>query len=204
MIRAGMGLPKRPAPAESSLDLVERARSGDADALNALCERYLPRLQRWAHGRLPAWARGALDTQDVVQDTLMNVARHIGSFVPRHEAAFQAFVRQALLNRIRDEIRRVQRRPGLDPLGSGQWHQANEPSPLEQAIGMEALDRYDAALERLRSEDREAIVLSVEFGLSHAAIAESLGKPSAEAARMAVTRALVKLAKKMAVSSAPA
>jgi RNA polymerase sigma-70 factor (ECF subfamily) len=42
---------------ETSLSLLERAREGDADALNALIARYLPRLQRWAHGRLPAWAR---------------------------------------------------------------------------------------------------------------------------------------------------
>src|SRR5829696_8052644 len=51
------GVPRDP---ESSLALVERARDGDDEALGRLCARYLPRLQRWAHGRLPSWARGAL------------------------------------------------------------------------------------------------------------------------------------------------
>src|SRR5215813_2019112 len=50
------------ASAMASLELLARARSGDANALNDLCARYLPRMQKWAHGRLPAWARGALDT----------------------------------------------------------------------------------------------------------------------------------------------
>jgi hypothetical protein len=51
---------KPAAEAASSFELVLRARGGDQEALNDLCARYLPRLQRWAHGRLPASARGAL------------------------------------------------------------------------------------------------------------------------------------------------
>lgn len=181
--------------AESSLSLLVRARRGDAEALDVLCGRYLPRLQRWAHGRLPSWARGALDTQDLVQDTLTQVIRHIHTFEPRHDAAFQAYVRQALLNRIRDEIRRVHRRPAADPLDSARA--SSEPSPLEQAIGQEALERYEAALQRIRPEDREAIIVRMEMGCSFADVAEALGKPTAAAAHMAVSRALVRLAQEM-------
>ena len=47
-----------PADAESTQDLVQRARSGDEAALNSLFTRYESRLRRWAHGRLPASARG--------------------------------------------------------------------------------------------------------------------------------------------------
>src|SRR5215208_6660827 len=79
------------ASAIASMELLLRARSGNTDALNDLCARYLPRLQKWAHGRLPAWARGALDTHDLVQDALSQVIRRLGSFEPRHEGAFQAF-----------------------------------------------------------------------------------------------------------------
>ena len=42
---------------ESSIDLLLKAQSGDAQALNALLERYLPRLQRWASGRMPSGIR---------------------------------------------------------------------------------------------------------------------------------------------------
>ena len=193
-------VPKGPADPESSFSLVERAHHGDRAALDALCTRYLPRLHRWAHGRLPAWARGALDTHDIVQDTMMQVVQRISSFEQRHDAAFQAYLRQALLNRIRDEIRRVQRRPAGDPLESGNL--ATDPSPLEEAIGQEALERYEAALGRLRPDDREAIIMNVELGLPYAEVKEALGKPSVEAARMAVSRALVRLAREMARTSA--
>ena len=181
---------------ESSFALVARARDGDAEALNDLCARYLPRLEKWAHGRLPAWARDALDTCDLVQDTLAQVARRIHSFEPHHDAAFQAYARQALLNRIRDAIRRAHRRPAADPLDARLV--SPEPSPLEEAIGQDALERYEAALRRLRPEDREGIIIRIEMSLPYAEVAEALGKPSVAAAHMAVSRALVKLVEEMA------
>jgi RNA polymerase sigma-70 factor (ECF subfamily) len=182
--------------AESSLELVSRARKGDRDALERLCARYLPRLKRWAHGRLPAWARGPLETDDVVQESLVRTVAHLGDFEPRHEAALQAYLRQAVLNRIRDELRRAARRPAATDLPSE--HPDGGPSPLEQTIGREAVERYEAALQRLSEEDRAAVVAKVELQGSYQELAQSLGKPSADAARMAVSRALLRLAREMA------
>ena len=65
-------------------------------------------------------------------------------------------------------------------------------------MGSEVFARYEAAMERLRPEEREAVIARVELGLSHAEVAESLGKPSPAAAHMAVSRALVRLAEEMA------
>jgi RNA polymerase sigma-70 factor (ECF subfamily) len=178
------------------MELLSRARSGDTIALNELCARCLPRLQKWAHGRLPPWARGALDTHDLVQDALAQVVHRLGSFEPRHDGAFQAFLRTALLNRIRDEIRRAQRRP-TGVLASDR--PADGPSPLEEAIGSEALARYEAALQRLKSMDRKAIIARIELGLPYTDVAQALGKPSVAAAHVAVSRALVKLAKEMSI-----
>src|SRR5262252_2885992 len=115
---AKMGTPVIPGDADpdSSLTLLRRAHDGDEAAVNELFARYIPRLQRWAHGRLPAWARGSLDTHDLVQDTFMQVLKRLDQFEPRHEGAFQGYLRQALFNRVRDEIRRVQRRPAPDEL----------------------------------------------------------------------------------------
>jgi RNA polymerase sigma-70 factor (ECF subfamily) len=182
--------------AEASLVLVLRARAGDEAALNDLMARYLPRLQRWAHGRLPTSARGALDTHDLVQDTLTNVVQRIHAFEPRHEGAFQGFVRTVLLNRIRDIARQAKRRGPADPLGSEIV--SNDCSPLDEAIGNETLARYDAALERLSPEDRELIIARVEMCLPYSEIVPMFGKPSVAAAHMAVSRALVKLAEEMA------
>jgi RNA polymerase sigma factor (sigma-70 family) len=180
---------------ETSLGLLERARAGDTDALDALIARYLPRLQRWAHGRLPIWARDLAETQDLVQETLVQAFKRIDKFEVRGEGALQAYLRQALLNRIRSEIRRVGRRPVSTELDSQITDVA--PSPLERAIGVEAVDRYEAALARLRPEEREAIVGRIELGLTHQELAEVLDKPTANAARMAVERAVKRLAQEM-------
>ncbi len=194
---ATMGTPLHPGDPEpeSSLVLLRRARDGDRAAIDDLFARYLPRLQRWAHGRLPAFARGSLDTHDLVQDTFMQVLQRLDRFEPRHEGAFQGYLRQALFNRVRDEIRRVQRRGPAAPLDVEQ--QASDPSPLEEAIGQETLDRYEAALARLKDDDREAIILRVELGCPYSEIVTALEKPSLAAAHMAVSRALVRLAEEM-------
>jgi RNA polymerase sigma factor (sigma-70 family) len=182
-------------PLPSSLTLLQRAQAGDGEALDALIARYLPRLQRWASGRLPQWARDIADTQDLVQESLFQTFKRIERFEPRGEGALQAYLRQAILNRIREELRRAKRRPLRSALDS--QAEGDVRSPLEEAIGQEALEGYEQALARLRPEDRELIVARVELGYTNQEIAELLDKPTPNAARMATERAIVKLAKEM-------
>lgn len=180
---------------ESTVTLLDRARAGDADALNALIARFLPRLRRWATGRLPHWARDLADTHDLVQETVVQAFKRIEAFEVRGDGALQAYLRQVLLNRIRKEIRRAGRRPETAALDSQIGDEG--PSPLEAAVGREAVERYEAALGRLRPQDREVIVGHVELGLTNEELAAALGRPTANAARMAVERALYRLAKEM-------
>lgn len=180
---------------ESSFDLLQRAQRGEKAALDALLREYIPRLRRWAAGRLPRWARDANDTDDIVQETVLRTLKVIDDFQPRHEGALQAYLRQAILNRIRDEIRRAGRRPGREPLGDLSLDRAA--SPLEEAIGREAVERYEMALARLTPDEREAIIARVELGFSYQQVASAIGRPSADAARMAVSRALLHLAEEM-------
>jgi RNA polymerase sigma factor (sigma-70 family) len=184
------------ADATTSLELVIRANAGDGAAVTALYERYRPRLQRWAHNRLPPMARGALQTEDLVQDTLTHVLGHLTAFNPRHEGAFQGYVRTALKNRIRDVARWQKRRGPRDVLDSQML--GDEASPLDIAIGLETIDRYDLALERLRPEDRDLIIARIEMGLSNEEMRVMFEKPSAAAVHMALSRALIKLAEEMA------
>src|SRR5262249_51938415 len=114
--------------AESSISLMGRAQTGDPDALNQLCARYLPRLRRWASGRLPRWARDLRETNDLVQDTIVGVLPHVAKFEFRHDGAFQAYLRHALLNRIREEIRRARRRPMFE---ADEDLVSDRPSPLD-------------------------------------------------------------------------
>lgn len=182
-------------PAESSLVLLGRARAGDRASLEELIERYLPVLTRWAHGRLPPWARDMVDTQDLVQDALMNTVVHLEGFVPQHEGALRAYLRQAVRHRVRDEIRRKQRRPARAEFDDDL--PAESASPFEELVGTEAALRYEAALRHLRASDRELILARVELGLSYDEIARQTGRPTAAAALMATSRALIRLAQEM-------
>jgi RNA polymerase sigma-70 factor (ECF subfamily) len=176
---------------ETTLDLLARVRQGDGEALERLYARCLPPLRRWARGRLPSAARGALDTQDLVQETILSSLRHLQHFESRHEGALQAYLRQAVLNRVRDEARRTGRRPAVTELTDSQ--PSGDASPLDIAIGRQGVERYEAALRRLRPADREAIIGRLELQHDYQALATILGKPSANAARVAVTRALARL-----------
>src|SRR5436305_11521081 len=182
--------------AESSTQLLLRAKDGDGGALNLLYQRCLTPLKQWARGRLPRWARGLTGTDDLVQDTLLRSLRGVDAFDPRHSGAFLAYLRQGILNRMRDEIRRVRRLPEAE--STARDVPDGRPSPIEEAIGHESLERYEEALLRLKPEDREVILARLELGLSYQQIAQSLGRPSADAARVAVSRALLRLAREMA------
>ena len=111
--------PLRPArDADSTTTLLERARAGDRAAADALFARCWPPLLRWARRRLPQWARDLADTQDVVQEAVVQTFKHLDTIDARGEGALQAYLRQAVMNRIRDHIRRVGRRPAATALDS--------------------------------------------------------------------------------------
>jgi RNA polymerase sigma-70 factor (ECF subfamily) len=180
----------------STLELLDRFKRGDEEAVNLLIERSIPPLRRWARGRLPPWARSLAETQDLVQNALVRALPHLKQFEARHPGALQAYLRQVVANHIRDEIRKASKRQTdtdaldqqIDP----------RPSPLEQAIGREGFERYEAALARLRPGDQEAIIARVELQQSYEEIAIALQKPSPDAARVAVARAVKNLVKAMA------
>jgi RNA polymerase sigma-70 factor, ECF subfamily len=180
---------------EPTIELVVRAREGDRLAVEALLERCIPSLKRWAHGRLPLAARGALDTSDLVQETVLHVLRRLDHFQPRHVGAMQAYLRQSVINRIRDEVRRVSRQPA--PVELSEEPPSDLTSPLEGAIKTEAYERYREALQDLSTRDREMIVARVEAQWSVQEIAQKFGMRTSDAARMAVSRALRRLAARL-------
>jgi RNA polymerase sigma-70 factor (ECF subfamily) len=180
---------------ESTFTLIQRARAGDTEATERLLARHLAPLRRWARGRLPRWARDVADTDDLVQDALLQTFGNLDTFEVRGPGALQAYLRQAIINRVRDELRKTSRRPGVTDLDGLEVDR--RPSPLEEAIGKEAVERYESALAALTPAEREAIIGRVEMGYSYVELADLLGRPSAEAARKAAQRALVRLVRQM-------
>ena len=174
----------------SSRHLLQQAQHGDKAAVDsdALLRRYVPSLRRWASGRLPRTRNS--DADAFVHDTVMRTLSRKDALELRHEGAL-SYLRQAIIARISAEAR--QPAPGAAaPPGD-----RAAGSPLDEAIGREAVERYEKALSKLVPEEREAIIARVELGYSYDDVANAVGCSSADEARMAVIIALLHLAEEM-------
>jgi RNA polymerase sigma factor (sigma-70 family) len=175
----------------TDLSLLLRAQHGDAEALEQLVGRITPDLRQWA-ARMPRWACDVADADDVVQETLVSVLGRLRHFEVRHHYALDAYLRRAVVNRIRSEVRKAKRRPLAATLEAAatSWTDA---SPLARLLAKDTRGRLGAGLAKLRPMERRAVLGRVGHGWSYQFIAEDLGKPSADAARKVVERALVRL-----------
>ena len=191
-----MADPDRRCPtAESTVRLCERIRHGDDSARAALIERYFGALHRWARGRLPRYTRNEMNTEDLVQETLLRALGRLEGFKPGETGSFLAYLRQILKNRIRDEVRKFQRRPVVEELEES--IEESGPSPLEEVIDGQMWERYESALATLPAQQQEGVIMRLEFQFSHEQVAEALGMPTANAARMMVSRAIEKMVESM-------
>ena len=186
--------PPPPLGGTSSRQLLSRAQRGDRSALNAIIDRHLGPLQRWARGRLPRWARAIEDTADLVQEAVLHTLRKLGSFEPQGKGALQGYMRRAVDNRITDEFRRIARRGTGSVLDEA--FPDPGPSPHEETVARDLEERYRAALKRLRHTDRRLIVARVELGYSIEQLALMTDRRPATA-RVALRRALERLAAEM-------
>ena len=181
--------------AVATMELVERARDGDDTAWEMLMRRYRGPLQRFARSRLARQPHRLADTDDVVQDVTIKVFRRLHCIELRFPGALLAYLRRSVSNRVADEHRRAVRQGPTatldDNLPDGQQ------SPLDLTIDRDKVRAYRTALLTLSPDDRLAIVMRLERGEGYDVIAARLGKPTPNAARVAVARAMFKLAKQM-------
>jgi RNA polymerase sigma-70 factor, ECF subfamily len=192
---SGFGAAQNPVAEELGTTefLIVQAKQGNPAARDRLAGRFLPVLKRFAHGRLPIRARGQADTDDLVLTTVERALGKMESIDTSRKGGFLAYLRQALTNQIRDEIRRASRGPQAAPLTEG--IASSERTPLDQLLAREAVKAYQDALSRLPRHQRAALLLRIEEGWSYERVADAIGSPSANAARMLVSRALERVAK---------
>lgn len=171
--------------------LLNKIKSGDNDALEQLIGIYYPILMKWAKGRLPFYRRDLAETSDIVHEALMSAMNKISKFNAKRAGAFFAYLRTIILNRIRREISQSEARP------KAQASEALNHSQLRYSDHIGTLLQYDQALDQLNAEQREAVIMRFEFGLSYDELAKLIDKPSANAARMYISRCLLDLAKTM-------
>ncbi len=185
--------PSNPVDLESTAILLGKARQGEQSARERLARRYLPNLRVFARGRLPRGARSLEETDDLVQVAMIRGFARIDDFVAERRGSFLVYLRVIVDNLIRDRWRSDARRPESvelpDDLSAG------AKSPLDEVVAGEERERYELALQRLKPRAREAVILRFELDCSYEDIAEELGIASANAARMVVERALLRLGK---------
>ncbi|MDR3385693.1 MAG: sigma-70 family RNA polymerase sigma factor [Rudaea sp.] len=181
--------------AEPTIVLIRRVQAGDAGARERLLRRFLPLLQRWAHGRLPRQMRDLNETDDLVQVTLVKALARLDQFESAGPGAFLAYLRQALLNQVRDEIRRHQRRPEHAQIDV-ELSDPEAPALIERIVGSERVRAYEQALAALPKRQQGLIVMRVEFGMSYPEIAAEVGS-TPDAVRVMVARAIVQLSSEL-------
>jgi RNA polymerase sigma-70 factor (subfamily 1) len=192
----------------STQALLQRAQSGDKEALNDLYNRYLMRVLAAVRARLGAELRGKLESWDVVQDALLASLKNVQSFDQASEGAFLHWLAKVVENRIRDQLdyfRAEKRDHRLEkPLAGPRSaessvpldipERSSVPTPSQVLILRDDLARLEKAMDELPLESRELIVAVKIEGRTYDEIAQALGK-SPDAVRMQVKRALRALAR---------
>ncbi len=177
------------APADWTTErLLSRCRDGDGQARNLLVARVQPLLQRFARGRVPGLLRHQQDTADLVQLTWLKALDRIPEFQSRHPGAFFAYLREILLNALRESMRR--HRPLQD---IERTPEAEFDASMPAGVAPEDWLAYEQSLARLDEAQRAMVLMRFEFGMSYPEIGLELGQ-SPDAVRVRVNRALARMA----------
>jgi RNA polymerase sigma factor (sigma-70 family) len=183
-----------------TIDLLADLRAGTEGASERIVEHVYPPLMKFASGRLPRHARGMHETQDLVQDVLIRAMPRMRSFDAAGQGALLAYLKRALINQVIDEVRKATRRRSVPDALEALPDPA--PLPLEQATRREQKARFRSALSTLSPLDQVLIVERVREGRRYAEIAERIGNSNANAVRVAVSRALARLARALSRQAA--
>ncbi len=184
-----------------TLELLERWHRGDRQALDRLLERDLPWIRDFVHRRMGPLLRAKEETDDVIQETALELLRYGPRFALSSREHFRALLARMVENVLRgqhDRFTAYKRAASREqPLTAGQVlhlgrfaDSAERPSRLAEAAEWQSLVRL--GLELLAPEDREVILLREWDGLSFAEVGSRAGVTE-EAARKRFTRALVRL-----------
>ena len=190
-----------------SLDLVLKAQEGDQAALNRLIERYYERVRRVVRVRLGPRLRESLDSGDILQETFLAAVRSFQNFEMRDEASLIHWLARLAERQIiaaadyhgakkRDAGRNVsmtQTRGGSGSITIA--FPSDTTGPLDKIAASEEGSAVERCLDELPQEYRELIVLRNYAGASWEVVAEETNRPSAAAARMMYSRAMLELGK---------
>ena len=186
--------------------LVALAQDGDESALNRLCSVYSARVLWIIRLRMGAELRSKLESIDVVQDVLMSALKDLPNFTYKTQGDFLRWLSRIADNRlrgyfqrfhankrdIRKEVQLNDYRPSAEDSIVATLNAVATTTPSAIMSKREELDKLAKAIDALKPEYRQVIVLTKIEGLSYKEIGKQLGK-SSEAVRKLVSRALEEL-----------
>jgi len=186
--------------------LVALAQDGDESALNRLCNVYGARVLWIIRLRMGRELRSKLESIDVVQDVLMSALKDLGDFTYKTQGDFLRWLSRIAENRLRGYIQRLHankrdirkevRLDGYRPTAEDSVVAALDAvvttTPSAIMSKREDLDKLAKAIDALKPEYRQVIVLTKIEGLSYEEIGDRLSK-SSEAVRKLASRALEEL-----------
>ena len=197
------------AMAEDGVDareLIRQVRGGDREALESLLRCYRNYLCVLARSGLAGAMRAKVDASDVVQETMLAAFTDFAQFRGVTEGELLAWLRGILAHRLGMAVRRYRGTAARDlekeraivgaldrsSIALGNLVPARGPTPSQHAARRERGVILADALEALPDADREVVTLRVFRHLSWEEVGRGTGR-SADAARMAWTRAIRKL-----------
>lgn len=187
--------------------LVNLAKTGDELALERLCKVYGERVRRIVRLRMGRELRSKMESMDLVQDTFISALRGLENFTYQNEGDFLRWLSTIAENRLRDNLKKfhADKRDIRKEMSLNNNRQSSQDSFVKMAGPVdsttpsvimsrrEELDGLEKALDKLKPEYKEVILLTKIEGLSSKELGDKLGKAPG-AVRMLLSRAMIALA----------
>ncbi|UCF15652.1 MAG: sigma-70 family RNA polymerase sigma factor [Phycisphaerales bacterium] len=186
--------------------LISLAREGDETAKEQLFQAYGERVLWIVRLRMGKELRTKLESMDLVQEAFISALRGLEDFTYCNEGDFLRWISSIAENRIRDNVDKLHalkrdnrreipldiRRPSTQRSFAANMGPITTTTPSRVVSKREQLDRLEWALDQVKPEYREAVVLTKIEGLSYREAGDRLGK-SPDAMRMLLSRAMTAL-----------
>lgn len=194
-------------PDHRTQHLVAQAQAHDKLALDQLCRIYGERVRRIVRMRMGAELREKLESVDIVQDALVCAVRDLSDFTYKNEGDFLHWLSKIAENRIRDNLdklhagkRDMRREVSLENPSAGAVDRSAASlgpyvttTPSVIYARQEEYDRLEQAMDKLKPEHRQVIMLAKIEGLTYSKIGERMGK-NPNAVGVLLSRAMLSLA----------
>jgi RNA polymerase sigma-70 factor (ECF subfamily) len=193
---------------EATAELLVNVREGEPRAVDALLDRHRDSLRRMIALRLDQRIMQRLDVSDVVQDVLIEANRRLIDYVNHPTIPFHLWIRQIAKDRIIDAHRRhrmsakrsIDREqpvafspaPDQSTIDLANQFRDGALTPAAAATQRELAQHIESAIQHLRDNDREIILMRHYEQLNNQEIAQALGL-SEPAASMRYLRAIKRL-----------